>query len=78
MDCCYRCWSDCEAYLAAGHNLSGVYYVYPEGMRTGYDVYCDMTTDGGGWLVSCPQGMHTGYKVCCGTTTDGDGLQESS
>lgn len=52
MDCCNHCWSDCEAFLNAGHSASGVYHVYPQGMRTGYDVFCDMSTDGGGWLVS--------------------------
>ena len=31
--------------------MSGVYHVTPSCSRTGYNVFCDMTTDGGGWLV---------------------------
>ena len=34
-----------------GHTRSGMYHVTPYGACTGYDVYCDMATDGGGWLV---------------------------
>lgn len=34
-----------------GHRISGVYQIIPDGMVTGYAVYCDMDTDGGGWLV---------------------------
>ena len=31
--------------------MSGVYHVSPYNMLTTYEVYCDMETDGGGWLV---------------------------
>ena len=43
--------SDCQDWYDIGHTSSGVYHVTPLGTRFGYDVYCDMETDGGGWLV---------------------------
>ena len=53
---CHQCWwscgaSDCQDWYDLGHTTSGVYHVTPCGTRFGYDVYCDMETDGGGWLV---------------------------
>ena len=42
---------DCQDWYDLGHTTSGVYHVTPCGTRFGYDVYCDMETDGGGWLV---------------------------
>lgn len=49
-DCCSLGF-DCRNYQEVGHTSSGVYYVTPPGAHTGYDVHCDMTTDGGGWLA---------------------------
>ena len=34
-----------------GMKQSGVYHVTPVGTVKGLTVYCDMKTDGGGWLV---------------------------
>ena len=51
-ECCYDRIFDCRGYHKIGHNSSGVYYVTPLNIKTHYEVYCDMKTDGGGWLVT--------------------------
>ena len=51
-DSCKFYGHDCQDYLDRGHKTSGMYYLTPVGAYTGMSVYCDMTTDGGGWLVS--------------------------
>ena len=43
---------DCQAIKGYGFNKSGVYHVTPIGTCKGFNVYCDMTTENGGWLVS--------------------------
>ena len=42
---------DCQDVKDNGHLTSGVYCVYPACAYIGLNVYCDMDTDGGGWLV---------------------------
>ncbi|XP_022103906.1 ficolin-2-like isoform X3 [Acanthaster planci] len=42
----------CKMILDAGLHSSGIYTIYPEGFGAdGLCVYCDMVTDGGGWIV---------------------------
>jgi len=41
---------DCSDILATGHVVSGLYTVHVNDHDI--DVYCDMTTEAGGWLVS--------------------------
>ncbi|XP_064596035.1 fibrinogen C domain-containing protein 1-like isoform X1 [Liolophura sinensis] len=43
--------SDCADVHKCNHNKSGVYRVFPFGVGSGFLVYCDMVTNGGGWLV---------------------------
>ena len=44
-------YRSCKKLLEAGHHISGVYMIYPDGFSDGLQVYCDMVTDGGGWIV---------------------------
>ncbi|XP_038062009.1 microfibril-associated glycoprotein 4-like [Patiria miniata] len=45
-------YKSCKMLLDAGYRSSGTYTIYPEGFgKGGLRVYCDLQTDGGGWIV---------------------------
>ncbi|XP_022085123.1 fibrinogen-like protein A [Acanthaster planci] len=41
----------CKQLLEAGNHNSGVYTIHPARISPGLEVYCDMETDRGGWIV---------------------------
>lgn len=42
---------DCYDVYKSGQTSDGLYTVHPSDLRRGLQVYCDMTTDEGGWLT---------------------------
>ena len=44
-------YNSCQILLSNGYTESGVYTIFPDGISDGVQVYCDMQTDQGGWLV---------------------------
>ncbi len=44
-------YSSCLVMYQAGYRDNGIYTIFPTSPTVGLQVYCDMETDGGGWIV---------------------------
>ena len=44
-------YSSCMEFYQDGYLETGMYTIYPTSLLDGLHVYCDMETDGGGWIV---------------------------
>ncbi|XP_071795590.1 ficolin-2-like [Asterias amurensis] len=44
-------YSSCLELYQSGYSDNGIYTIFPTDMTDGLHVYCDMETDGGGWIV---------------------------
>ena len=71
---CVNAMTSCRAILAAlPSSKDGVYTIDPDGAggKAPFSVYCDMTTDGGGWTLMATLHTHTTWsKAIYGTWSD--------
>ncbi len=44
-------YSSCLELYQAGYRINGLFTIFPASLTDGLQVYCDMETDGGGWIV---------------------------
>ncbi|XP_061624960.1 fibrinogen C domain-containing protein 1-like isoform X3 [Phyllopteryx taeniolatus] len=50
---------DCSEVMAAGNSRDGVYSVFPVHEPDGFTVFCDLSTDAGGWTVRARAHAHS-------------------
>ena len=43
-------YTDCKDAYQKGHTVDGIYMINPDN-QTAFPVYCNMSVDGGGWVV---------------------------
>ncbi|MGH0191002.1 UNVERIFIED_CONTAM: hypothetical protein FKN15_055526 [Acipenser sinensis] len=46
---------DCSDIYTSGQREDGIYSVFPTHYPSGFQVFCDMSTDGGGWTAPGPE-----------------------